>query len=155
MIVSWPFSAPAWPPDTGASTNQRPTGARRGVHLAGHGGRGGGVVDDHAALAHRRQHLRHDVADVVVIAHAQADQLGARHRLGDGRPDAPPCFSTQRAAFSGVRLKTVTSWPAAFRWPAIGKPITPRPINAVFMPRTPLIGTRPTSPFAAPIATAF
>jgi hypothetical protein len=25
MIVSWPFSAPAWPPDTGASTNQRPT----------------------------------------------------------------------------------------------------------------------------------
>ena len=48
MTVSWPFSAPAWPPDTGASTNQRPaalacSAASRaslaeGLHFARHAG---------------------------------------------------------------------------------------------------------------------
>ena len=48
-------------------------------------------------------------------------------------PRRPPWTSTHRRAFSGLRLKTDTSWPALARCPAIGKPITPRPANATFI----------------------
>src|SRR5215470_9343490 len=43
----------------------------------------------------------------------------------------PPYCATQLWAFAGVRLKTVTRCPARARWPAIGKPITPRPRKAM------------------------
>jgi hypothetical protein len=60
------------------------------------------VVDDNAAPAHGRQGLRHNVADVVVIAHAQHDQLGA----GDGLLDrverrAAVLFGPARGPFRG------------------------------------------------------
>src|SRR3954454_5024658 len=43
----------------------------------------------------------------------------------------PPNFSATSFAFAAGRLYTVTSWPPFFtRWPAIGKPITPRPRKA-------------------------
>src|SRR6476620_5121909 len=43
----------------------------------------------------------------------------------------PPNFSVHCLAFAAVRLYTVTSWPPFLtRCPAIGKPITPRPIKA-------------------------
>src|SRR5262249_2667437 len=43
----------------------------------------------------------------------------------------PPNLSTHCFAFAAVRLYTVTSWPPFFtRCPAMGKPITPRPIKA-------------------------
>src|SRR5262245_44648444 len=43
----------------------------------------------------------------------------------------PPNCATQRSAFSPVRLYTVSSWPPrVLRCPAIGNPMTPRPIQA-------------------------
>src|ERR1044072_2091507 len=43
----------------------------------------------------------------------------------------PPNLSAQSFALAPVRLYTVPSWPPFFtRWPAMGKPITPRPRKA-------------------------
>src|SRR5258708_8863937 len=36
-------------------------------------------------------------------------------------------------AFAGVRLNPTTSWLAATRWPAMGAPITPKPMKAIFL----------------------
>ena len=52
ITVSTPFSAPAWPPDTGASTKSKPRFFALGVELARDLGRGGGVIDEHRALLH-------------------------------------------------------------------------------------------------------
>ena len=45
----------------------------------------------------------------------------------------------QSSARAGVRLKTVTSWPLLARWPAMGKPITPSPMNAALAMRSLLL----------------
>src|SRR5882757_332284 len=45
----------------------------------------------------------------------------------------PLCFAIQASALARLRLYTVSSWPPLVaRWPAMGKPITPRPMNASF-----------------------
>src|SRR5260221_585426 len=45
----------------------------------------------------------------------------------------PLCFATQVSALARLRLYTVSSWPPLVaRWPAMGNPITPRPMNASF-----------------------
>src|SRR5215813_14462813 len=47
--------------------------------------------------------------------------------------DRPPYSATHFSAFAVVRLKTVSSCPPRLaRWPAIGYPITPKPMNATF-----------------------
>src|SRR3954467_1968657 len=46
--------------------------------------------------------------------------------------DLPPCCWTHSCALAAVRLYTVTSWPLSLRWRAMGKPMTPRPMNAIF-----------------------
>src|SRR5512137_1572419 len=39
--------------------------------------------------------------------------------------------STRADAFSRVRLETWSEWPAFCRWPAMLRPITPVPMNAI------------------------
>src|SRR5580704_2322754 len=46
---------------------------------------------------------------------------------------APPYSAAHFSARAGLRLNTVTSWPALLRCPAMGKPITPNPRNASFI----------------------
>ena len=58
ITVSTPFSAPAWPPETGASMKSKPRFFGRGVQLARDLGRGGGVVDEDRALAPCRRRRR-------------------------------------------------------------------------------------------------
>ena len=108
MIVSLPFSAPAWPPDTGASRKPTPLRRRRGVDLARDLGRRGRVIDEHRARAHRRERAvgaERDRAHVVVVADAHQHELGVRRR--GGRRRRAPCRRTSPthcAAFAGVRL---------------------------------------------------
>ena len=52
MTVSWPFSAPAWPPETGASRKPTPCAFAAASKLAGDVRRGGGVVDEDRAGLH-------------------------------------------------------------------------------------------------------
>ena len=51
MTVSTPFSAPAWPPETGASRKPKPPLRRFVGQFARDFGGGGGVVDEDRALA--------------------------------------------------------------------------------------------------------
>ena len=118
-----------------------PAAGRQRRHLARHRGRGGGVVDDHGALGQMRQGLAHHLAHVVVIAHAQDEQLGPRRRPGHGRRERPrPSSRPSARALSGERLKPVTSCPARTRCPAMGPPMTPSPANAIFTVRPPRCG---------------
>ncbi len=57
---------------------------------------------------------------------AAATALGLAAQL------APAAIS--ESAFARVRLSTTSSWPAASRWPAIGCPIMPVPMNPKIMP---------------------
>ena len=85
MTVSTPFSAPAWPPDTGAS--RKPTAARRRGRRAvrARPRRGRRVVDVDRARLHAGERAvlaeRH-LAQIVVIADAGEDEIGALGRLG-------------------------------------------------------------------------
>ena len=79
MTVSTPFSAPACPPDTGASTNPIPRFAASAWEFAGHVSRGCGVVDEDASLFHAVEGTirpNRDAAQVIIIADASEDELG-------------------------------------------------------------------------------
>ena len=73
-----------------------------------------------------------DLGDIAIIAHAGDHRVRARRGLGGARRMGAAMFARpRRAAFSGLRLKTVSAWPAAARCRAIGAPITPSPRNAI------------------------
>src|ERR1700760_777942 len=134
MTVSTPFSAPAWPPDTGASTNLKP------AFLA--------AASSSRATSAEAVVWSTKVAPFLTPAKApSAPRVTARRSLSlptqhitKSWPSTaafgvaavlPPNLSTHCFAFAAVRLYTVTSWPPFFtRCPAIGKPITPRPRKA-------------------------
>ena len=120
MIASWPFSAPAWPPETGASRKNAPRAAAS------------------AAIS------RASLADAVVWSTTIAPLCSAGSaspttwRTSSSLPTQsatssapitasaivaaalPPNSTAHFSALAGVRLKTATSWPARARWPAIG-----------------------------------
>ena len=106
MIVSLPFSAPAWPPDTGASRKSTPRAFAARVHLARDFRRRGRVIDEDRARAScpPSASLR-DGAHVVVVADAHQHDARRRapHRPATA-PMRPPCCATHCAAFAGVRL---------------------------------------------------
>ena len=52
ITVSAPFTAPAWPPDTGASTKCRPRAFAAAKSSRATSADGGGVVDEHGARRH-------------------------------------------------------------------------------------------------------
>src|SRR6266702_8294119 len=134
MTVKTPFSAPAWPPETGASTNSKPS-------LVAAASRSRATSADAVVWSTK-------VAPFFVPANApSAPSVIARRSLSlptqamtKSWPSAaafgvaavlPPNFSAHVLALAAVRLNTVTSWPPFFtRCPAMGKPITPRPRKA-------------------------
>ena len=84
MTVSAPFSAPAWPPETGASMKPRPRSRGFRVQFARDVGRGGGVVDEDRAALHAGEGAvgpERDRAQIVVVADAGEDEIAA---LGGG-----------------------------------------------------------------------
>jgi catechol 2,3-dioxygenase-like lactoylglutathione lyase family enzyme len=79
----------------------------RCCHLAGHIGRGGGVVDQDGTRCHPGQHpVRPEchLAHVVVVAHAHHHERGVLRRLARRRFARPPLSTTQARAFTAVRL---------------------------------------------------
>ena len=71
MTVSTPFSAPAWPPDTGASTKLEAAFLGGGVEFTGYLGGRSRMVDENLALSHPGEGAvgtEGDFAQIVVIA---------------------------------------------------------------------------------------
>ena len=61
------------------------------------------------------------LAEIVVIADASEDEVGAVRRLGGRRRGLPPNRATQASALARVRLNTTTSWPARLEMAGHGK----------------------------------
>jgi hypothetical protein len=80
--------------------------------LARQPGGGGGVVDHDPAGGHGGQSSSLPTHSATSSQPCTASAIVA--------PATPPCSAAHRCAFSGERLNTATSWPARFRWPAIG-----------------------------------
>jgi hypothetical protein len=131
--VSAPFSAPACPPETGASTKAAPPS--RAAADSSRATAAEAVVwstktaPDASApnapsgpsVTARRSSSFPTHAKTISAPSAAAAGVGA---------DRCPCFDVQASARDALRLNTVTWWPAAARCPAMGKPITPSPMNA-------------------------
>ena len=80
MMVSAPLTAPAWPPETGASMNCRFSSRAARIEFARHIGRGGGVVDEDRAGLHAGEgavRAQHHAAQVVVVADTAEHDLRA------------------------------------------------------------------------------
>ena len=84
ITVSWPFSAPAWPPDTGASTNPRPRAAHSAASSRATVAEAVVWSTNVAPGLHRLDRRRRHLADVVVVADAHHHELGTLDRLGRG-----------------------------------------------------------------------
>ena len=107
------------------------------VKLAGDIGGGGGVIDEDGAAAERGEGAmlpeRHR-AEIVVIADAGEDEFGAVRRLGGGGRE--PAAESRDPGFGlGARAVEDRDVVAAgvLRWPAMGKPMTPSPIQATLL----------------------
>src|SRR5690606_28092582 len=136
ITVSTPFSAPACPPETGASRKSNPPA-------------------DAAAASSRATSaeavvLSMKIAPFFIAAKAPSSPIVTWRRSSSLPTQAktkslslaasagvlarvPPCSAIHFSAFATVRLYTVTSWPPlCLRCAAMGYPITPRPRNATF-----------------------
>ncbi len=133
MTVNWPPSAPAWPPETGASRKPMPCCAARSASSRA---READVVVWSTNSAPGAMPAN---APVSPSATARTSASSPTQQNTAPQPAAasagvrqalPPCSPTQASALPGVRLYTLTSCPRAARWPAMGYPMTPRPMNA-------------------------
>ena len=90
------------------------------------------AVDHGRARAQRRQHGVDHLDHLGRVGDAQDDDVRPLGHTEGGRPVAAPCDT---AASMGPRLRdvTVTSCPAARRWPAMGSPMAPSPMNPMRM----------------------
>ena len=80
MMPSCPLTAPAWPPETGASTKPTPRFFAFPMKFPGNDRGSGGVVDQDRALLQARERPVVPVGDrahVVVVADAHHDEIGA------------------------------------------------------------------------------
>src|SRR4029453_17806975 len=136
MTVSTPFSAPAWPPETGASTKPKPRSFACALSSRAISAEAvvwstktapfftpwkapfGPSVTSRRSLSLPTQHMTKSWPSAAALGVAAL---------------RPPCCATHFCALAAVRLYTVTSWPPLFlRCPAMGYPMTPRPRKATF-----------------------
>ena len=139
ITVSWPFCAPAWPPETGASTNCRPR-----VRAARYSSRAtsADAVVWSTKMAPGSMPANAPSAPSVTARRSsslptQQKTMSAPRAASRGVaacawfwPPAPAYSAHQAIDLVAVRLYTVTWCPARARWPAMGEPITPRPRKA-------------------------
>src|SRR5665213_1383801 len=138
MMVSLPLTAPAWPPDTGASRNSKPRSLAIPANSRA-------MVADAVVWSTNRPPLfiaaKAPSCPNVTSRRApsrptQANTISAPCAASAGVVAALPLYSfAQACALAAVRLNTVTVFPARLKCPAIGYPITPRPMKETFMPR--------------------
>src|SRR6266705_3805615 len=142
MTVSCPFSAPAWPPDTGASRNSKPrflasTASSRATFAEA-------VVWSTKtvplaifwkapfgpSVTSRRSGSSPTQENTISASSAAFAGVSAKR---------PLCLEVHASALARLRLYTVTSCPPrATRCPAIGNPITPRPMNSILLTAPPV-----------------
>ena len=123
MTVSTPFSAPAWPPETGASMKPKPRLRRLPVELARDFGRGGGVVDEDRARCHAREGAvgpDGHRAQVVVIADAGEDDLLAHAAASRRLRGLAAMFPDPFLGLGECAVVDGDLVPLAARWRAIG-----------------------------------
>lgn len=135
MADSVPFSAPACPPETGASTQSNPRFSASSKSWR-------------AIRAETVVWSMNNVPLPIVlkapsgpsVTEARSSSLPTQVMTISAFWAAcagvaaifPLYFSTQSLAFAMVRLNTTRSCPAFVRCPAMGPPMTPSPINAIF-----------------------
>ncbi len=128
-----PACAPACPPDTGASTKPTPTFAACAAISAASSA---DVVVWSTIVA---PGASAPSAPSGPSSTARTSSSAPTHTYTTSDPDAacagvaatrPGCSADQRAAVASVRLNTTVSKPARARWPAMGKPMVPRPTKA-------------------------
>jgi hypothetical protein len=106
MTVKAPFSAPACPPDTGASTTTEFGGFR--VKLAH--GRCGGVIDKVAFRCPRTHRgAQRDRTEVIVVADAGHDEILAFRGGAAASRRSPPNFRPMPWLWLRVRLATTVT----------------------------------------------
>src|SRR5882672_1851767 len=142
ITVSWPFSAPACPPDTGASRNSKPrffaSAASSRATFAEAVVWSTKIVPFPIfwkapfgpSVTSRKSGSSPTQENTISAPSAALAGVSARR---------PLCFATQASALARLRLYTVTSCPPrATRCPAMGEPITPSPMNASLLTAPPL-----------------
>jgi hypothetical protein len=106
ITVSAPFTAPAWPPETGASMKCRPWA--RACACSSRATSADAVVWSTkmapAAMPAKAPSGPGDGAQVGVVAHAGKHEFGARGGLARRGAVLPPYSAAQAAALAGVRL---------------------------------------------------
>ena len=137
MTVSTPFSAPACPPETGASMKPKPAllGGPMQVRARSWPRPSCGRRRPRPASSPCEGAVRpgRDLPQIVVIADAGEDEIGILGGLGAA--SAPPgrrIAPAQRSALSARAIvdRQLDGRRGSSRWPAIGNPMTPRPIQA-------------------------
>ncbi len=132
MKVSVAPLAPPVPPDTGASTESDAVLGGQRMRLLGAFDVDGRAIDDQRALGHRRDHFVPDRQHMLARGQHGDDDVGA---LDGSRPSSRR-WRRRRPWPDRARLPTrsnaVTLWPALTRLAAIGPPMLPRPMNAIF-----------------------
>ena len=145
MTVSTPLTAPAWPPETGASMNDRPALWRAALQFARNGGRRGGVIDEHRAAASCRRRrpaspstTERRSSSLPTQANTKSAPAAASRGVGAARRRTRPD--------PGLRLggRAVVDRDARARHapgaPPSGAPITPRPRKATLRGGRGLVG---------------
>ena len=133
MKVSSPFSAPCLLPVTGASSILAPLPARWQANLRLTVGL---MVLESISTAPSRMPsmmppLPSTTSSIAAVSLTMVQIIPASRAASAGLPAtrAPAC--ARAFVFPGVRLKTVTLYPAFTRFSAMGWPIIPRPIKAI------------------------
>src|SRR6516225_9870131 len=130
--VSVPFWAPAVPPDRGASRYRAPVAPTRSYWARS---TSGSMVEQSTTVCAAPR-----TGNMPSTTSATSGEFGT-HKITTSEASAtprgePPSRAPLDTADSiGPRLReaTVTSWPAATRWPAIGSPMAPSPTNPMRM----------------------
>ena len=106
-MVSLPFTAPASPPETGASIKFKPRLLRRRRQFAGDRGGSGRMIHEHRTLFHRCKgtiFFQSDLAQIGVAADTGKYDLGIGRGLGGRRRERAGIFL---GPFAGARFGTV------------------------------------------------
>jgi hypothetical protein len=102
ITVSWPFWAPAWPPETGASMNCRPRSSP-------------------AACSSRATSAEAVVWSAKMAPRPMPAKAPSGPRTTERRSSSLPTqLNTMSAPATASRGVAVTRWPAVARWPAMG-----------------------------------
>ena len=124
ITVSAPFSAPAWPPETGASMNLKPFSLAASANSRASSAEAVvlsmSVAPGFMPAKMPSSPWTTEWTSSSLPTHMKTKSASLAASRGVGAWP-PPYWAAHFSAFAAVRFQTVTSWsPLVFRWPAMG-----------------------------------